>query len=147
MFDLYLFVRSSLCRRQHLPIICTLFCHVHIIKRSFLTSCVLRFIRLWVAYECVDPSACAKPTCCRWGQLGHPVTHVHARLESSQTQCASASSSCLPVETPGDRRITPQLGGGGGGTTEIKRKYFCLSGGHMAWVIKGSVWGVVIPHP
>ena len=37
---LYLFVRSSLCRGQHLPKIRTLFCLVHIKKRSLLTSCV-----------------------------------------------------------------------------------------------------------
>ena len=38
---LYLFVRPpSLCRRKHLPKICTLFCLDHIKKRSFLTSCV-----------------------------------------------------------------------------------------------------------
>ena len=40
---LYLFVRSSLCRRQHLRKIRTLFCLFHIKKRSCLTSCVFWF--------------------------------------------------------------------------------------------------------
>ena len=38
LFVLYVFVRSSLCRRQNLPNICTLFCLVHII---FNLLCVL----------------------------------------------------------------------------------------------------------
>ena len=38
--------RSSLCRRPNLPKMCTLFCLVHIKKRSFVTSCVLLFVSL-----------------------------------------------------------------------------------------------------
>ena len=54
---LYLFVHLSLCRRQRMPNICTLFCLVIIKQRSFLTSCVFRFmfsfclLLLWVYFS------------------------------------------------------------------------------------------------
>ena len=48
----YMFVRSSLCRRQNVSIFRTLFCLVHIKKRPFLTSGVFWFVQITV-YLCV----------------------------------------------------------------------------------------------
>ena len=77
----YLFIRLSLCWRQCLPEIGTLFWLVYIKKRSFLTSCVFWFVflnassQLWfrffgwesvaAAWQCI-PHEEAKDSCPGW---------------------------------------------------------------------------------